>query len=191
MMMPPLIALTSLSELRPYPRLHLPVRIPVPPPYLCTPRLTRPRPRLTLIIISRFILNLRRFSQHTGDPLESESWTSGPEDARGAHHSLPRSYLSSILFRSGARGADQSDRTAAQSLHDGIMVKVSTYSDADDLRGVESDFDADDVEGVGEAIALERVHFDAAHRRHSQLPPYRYQAFDPLESPRVQKGVAC
>ncbi|EPT04768.1 hypothetical protein FOMPIDRAFT_158377 [Fomitopsis schrenkii] len=137
---------------------------------------------LTLVIISRFILNLRRFSQQTGDPLESESWATGPEDS---HHSAPRSYLSNILFRSSGR-ADQSDRTA-NSLHDGIMVKVSTYSDANGLRDVESDVDDHD----GEAIALQHVRFDTAHRRHSELPSYKHQSFDPLDYGIVQKGEAC
>lgn len=131
--------------------------------------MTRCAASLTLIIISRFILNLRRFSQHSGDPLESESWsTGGPEDAR----SLPRSYLSSIFFRS--RGPVDH----AGSLHDGIVVKVSTYTDAD--------FD----DGDGEAIALQHVHLDDAHRRRSELPSYRHQSFDPRDFSHIQKGEA-
>ncbi|KAH9925815.1 uncharacterized protein B0H18DRAFT_1119304 [Fomitopsis serialis] len=104
---------------------------------------------ITIIIISRFILNLRRFSQNTGDPLESHSWTSGPEE-RGGHQSMPRSYLSSIMFRSGTARPGESERTAA-SLSDGIMVKVATFSDADDfLARQEEDSDP-------EAMELERV----------------------------------
>ncbi|KZT70574.1 hypothetical protein DAEQUDRAFT_764460 [Daedalea quercina L-15889] len=134
---------------------------------------------LTSVIIARFILNLRRFSQSTGDPLESHSWTTGPEEGRGHHRSLPRSYLSSIMFRSGEGRGDASEveRTVG-SLQDGIMVKVTTFSDSDDFRG-ESD---------SEAMELDRV-LSYPGPRHSHLSrPYSTQSFDPLV--RVEKGIA-
>lgn len=143
---------------------------------------------ITIIIISRFILNLRRFSQNTGDPLESHSWTSGPED-RGAHQSLPRSYLSSIMFRSGTARAGESERTAA-SFNEGIVVKVSTFSDADDFLARQ------DEESDPEAMELERVSYRPRLDRQSFQPrthPYQQQQhYDQLEygRERIEKGEA-
>ncbi|KAH9829881.1 uncharacterized protein C8Q71DRAFT_392556 [Rhodofomes roseus] len=141
---------------------------------------------ITCIIISRFILNLRRFSSSTGDPLESHSWTSGPDDRPGHTSGVPRSYLSSIMFRSGTGRAVESERTVA-SINDGIMVKVSTFSDADVYRGEEDN----DVE----AMELERMAYRGQIDRQSfqpRSPSHQTQFYEPPDYGRVrrEKGTA-